>query len=99
MYEYEAGVIRRLIRDQSVRVIYSDHAERVRMVARGIEESDVLTVLKRCRVTEVRNHNLGPVWSAEGTDLDGRRLRICVSVREDRVVIMIVTTINLDAKN
>lgn len=98
MYEHEAGVIRRLITDRNHRIIYSHHAERGRMVERGITENDVRTVLKRCRVTEVRPDRRGPVWSAEGTDLDGRRLRICVSVREEAVLIVVVTTIDLDAR-
>lgn len=99
MHEYEAGVIRRLIANQNHRIIYSSHAERVRMVERGITENDVRTVLKKCRVTQIRPDDRGPVWNAEGMDLDGRRLRICVSVREEAVVIIVVTTINLDSRS
>ena len=98
MYEHEAGVIRRLIRGQA-RIIYSDHAERVRMVARDITDSDVRTVLGKCRVTDIRTNRMGPVWSAESTDLDGRHLRICVAVRQEQTVIIVVTAIDLDAKD
>lgn len=97
MHEYEAGIIRRLMRDQC-RILYSDHAERVRMAQRGITDGDVREVLRKCRVTEVRPHRLGPVWSAEGTDLDHRRLRICVSIRHEPVLIIVVTAINLDER-
>lgn len=97
MYEHEAGVIRRLMRNQC-RLIYSDHVERTRMVQRKITEDDVRTVLRKCRVTDSRQNKLGPVWSAEGTDLDNRRLRICVSVREGPSVIIVVTAIDLDAR-
>ncbi len=99
MFEYEAGVICRLIRDQKTRLIYRNHAERVRMVQRDISENDVRTVLGKCCVTDIREHTLGPVWSAEGTDLDGRRLRICVSVPTPQTAIIVVTTIDLDAKD
>jgi hypothetical protein len=98
MFEHEAGVIRRLMRDQ-IRIVYSDHAERARMVQRQITDGDVRTVLGKCRVTDIRPHKLGPVWSAEGTDLDGRRLRVCVSVPPAQTAIIVVTTIDLDAKD
>ena len=98
MFEYEAGVIRRLIRDRA-RIIYRHHAERERMVQREITDNDVRTILGKCRVTDVRETKLGPVWSAEGTDLDGRNLRICVSVPKTETAIIVVTTINLDARD
>lgn len=98
MYDYEAGVIRRLMGVPAVRIIYKHHAERVRMIERGITDNDVRTVLKRCRVTEVRPDDRGDAWSAEGTDCDGRRLRVVVSVREDVVLIIVITTIDLDSK-
>ena len=97
MFEYEAGVIRRLMCGQ-IRIIYSDHAERVRMAQRGITDNDVRTVLGKCRVTDIRQHKLGQVWSAEGTDRDGRNLRICVSVPKPETAIIVVTTIDLDAR-
>ena len=43
MYEHEAGLIRQLMKNQC-RIIYSDHAERIRMVQRGITEDDVKEV-------------------------------------------------------
>lgn len=93
MYEHEAGQIRRLMKD-GPRIIYSDHAEYDRMLRRKISPADIRTVLKKCSVTDVRPGDQGDVYSAEGTDLDGRRLRICVALNPPKTVI-VVTTIKL----
>lgn len=98
MYEFEAGLIRRLIADPNCRVIYRVHAERVRMVERNITENDVKAVLRKCRETEVRDSPRGPVFSAEAKDHDGRNLRVCVSPREQQCAVIVVTTIDLDEK-
>ena len=81
------------------RIVYRDHAERIRMAQRGITENDVRTILGKCRVTDIREHKLGPVWSAEATDLDGRNLRVCVSVPKPETAIIVITTIDLDARD
>ncbi len=95
MYEQEAGVIRKLMSDTRLRMIFKEHA-RQRMAERDIAEADVRHVLRRCMVTEVRPDNRGPVWNAEALDLDGRRLRICVSVREANVMVIVITAIDLE---
>lgn len=98
MFEHEAGIIRRMMRNPGVRIVYSDHAERERMVQRKITDNDVRTVLKRCRVTLVEDRGPTPVWNAEGSDLDGRRLRVCVRVNEEAIVVVVITVIDLKSK-
>lgn len=98
MFEYEASVIRRLIKSQC-RITYKYHAERIRMVQRDITDNDVRTVLGRCKVTEVRPDLQGDVWNAEAPDLDGRNLRICVSVPKPETTIIVISTIDLDARD
>lgn len=94
MYEAEAAVIRRMVHG-ACRIVYSRHA-RDRMAERGITDGDVRLVLGRCRVTEVREGEFGAVHSAEGTDIDGRPLRVCVAVREPPVnAVVVVTAIDL----
>lgn len=92
MYEREAGDIRRMMRN-GPRMVFSDHA-RERMAQRGITEADVRAVLSRCLVTEVRPGVRGDVLSAEGRDLDDRRLRVCVALNPPKTII-VVTAIDL----
>lgn len=94
MYEREARVIRRMMAEHA-RLIYSTHAEIDRMPERSITDEDVRAVLASCKVTGIRQNRQGPVWAAEGTDLDGRFLRIPVSVREANHVIIVVSAIEL----
>jgi hypothetical protein len=94
VYEAEAGIIRRMMRDRA-RIIYSRHAEFDRMPLRNITDDDVRMVLARCRVTGIRDSSQGPVWAAEGTDLDGRLLRIPVAVKETGAIIIVVSAIEL----
>jgi hypothetical protein len=94
MHESEAGIVRRIMNDPRLRMIFTTHA-RQRMGERDIAEADVRHVLRRCKVTEVRPDIQGPVWNAEATDLDGRRLRICVSVKEANVMVIVITAIDL----
>lgn len=93
MYEHEAAEIRRMM-ENTPRVIYTDHARTESMVQRRINDTDVRTVLKKCVVTEVRPNLKGDVLSAEGSDLEGRRLRICVALNPPRTII-VITAIDL----
>ncbi|MGF7173368.1 DUF4258 domain-containing protein [Azospirillum doebereinerae] len=95
MYEDEAETIRTMMRARA-RIIYSKHADRERMPEREITDRDVRTVLETClEITQIRENDQGPVWSVEGHDLDGRRLRICVAVKARRNIVIVVTTIEL----
>ena len=94
MYEDEAAVIRRMM-ESGVRIIFSFHAEMERMPERNISKDDIKVVLANCCVTEIRESNLGPVWAAQGVDLDDRSLRIPVAVKQNRNAIIIVSAIEL----
>ncbi|MGF7210731.1 hypothetical protein GGE65_005339 [Skermanella aerolata] len=94
MYEKEAQLIRSMMAS-GARIIYSIHAEMDRMPERNITYEDVKAVLSACVVTGIRQNKLGPVWAAEGTDLDDRFLRIPVAVKELRGTIIVVSAIEL----
>lgn len=70
------------------------------MKEREITLSDVIIVLKKCRVTEVRPDPkfINDVWNAEAKDLDGRCLRVCVSVNRSEALVIVVTAIDLGSK-
>ncbi|WP_083876093.1 DUF4258 domain-containing protein [Caenispirillum salinarum] len=86
------------MQDRNVRLIFTTHARKIRMPERNITDSDVRTVLRSCTVTDKRFSHPGEVLSAEGKDLDGRNLRICVRINPPCTLI-VVTTIDLDKRS
>jgi uncharacterized protein YlbG (UPF0298 family) len=91
-FEHEAGCLRRVARDRSVIIFYTDHAE-VERKKDKIEKLDIANMLCRCAVTlvETNKENGEEEYRAEGSDNDGRKISAVVVVYEDPSEIKVVT--------
>lgn len=90
MYEAEASRLRELARQESVRFLYTKHAE-VELAKDGISKLEIQRMLRRCRVSLIEESRGEETWRAEGSNLDGRSITAVVVAYEDRVIIKIVT--------
>lgn len=88
-YVAETQVLRRVASHPDCRLVWTRHALE-QMASRGIVAAAVRFVLIHGQVTlhETKRNSL---WRVEGRDIDGRRIRVIVSVFEEMVRIKVVT--------
>jgi hypothetical protein len=89
-YVTETQQLRAVVSNQECRYIFTRHAEK-KMKERKISAEDIRHALMNGHVT-LSELKRDQVWRVEGTDIDGRRIRVEVAVYVDAVVVKVITT-------
>jgi Domain of unknown function (DUF4258) len=89
----ETAMLRQVIGNPNVRFRFTRHA-RDEMAADQIIEADVRYVLGRYGVSWVE-WKKDEIWHVEGLDVDGRSIRVVITVIVDIVVVKIITVMEL----
>jgi hypothetical protein len=88
-YLVETKTLRRVANSPRCRWRWTNHAEE-RMAERGIAAADVQRAVKTGRVV-LHELKRDLVWRVEGTDIDGERIQVLLTVYEMEIRIKIIT--------
>jgi Domain of unknown function (DUF4258) len=89
-YVTETQVLRRIARDPKCRWRFTSHALE-EMAADGWTADDVQFALMNGQVV-LQEQKKDILWRAEGTDIDGGRIKVVVAVYELTIRIKVITT-------
>ena len=89
----ETALLRQAIGNPQVRFQFTRHA-REEMAADQIIEADVRHVLTKYGVSWVE-WKKDEIWHIEGLDIDGRSIRVVLTLHADIVVVKIITVMEL----
>jgi uncharacterized DUF497 family protein len=82
--------MRGLAQQPGVLIFFSPHAE-IRMLERKVSRIDVEAVLRTGAVIDVESRWSGDRWTVQGSDQDGRAIRVVAIPNEDEIEIVVVT--------
>lgn len=89
----ESAILSRVVRAERLRYHWTNHA-REEMAHDSIIEADIRHVLSKGPVCWVE-FKADEIWHVDGTDIDGRKIRVVVAVSDASTTIKVITTMAL----
>lgn len=90
IFHNEGARLRKLASNAGVSYKWREHAL-AEMVKDDINKTEIINLLKRCKVVRVEQNRFEETWNAEGCDVDGNPIVVVLVVYEEHMTIKVVT--------